>query len=120
MLAPLEARGIATSLEFDPAAELDVEREALCFRVAQEAVRNALKHSGADHVAVALQRSERRRPAARSATTAAASTSRRPAARRATSAPTCSATSPPRPAGRSAIDSAPGRGTVVALSLPAG
>ncbi|MFN8112257.1 MAG: sensor histidine kinase [Solirubrobacterales bacterium] len=58
MLAPLEARGIATSLDFDPAAGLDVEREALCFRVAQEAVRNALKHSGADRVAVSLRRSD--------------------------------------------------------------
>ncbi len=56
MLAPLEARGIATSLDYEAGLELDVEREALCFRVAQEAVRNALKHAGAAHVAVALRR----------------------------------------------------------------
>jgi len=57
MLAPLEARGIETSLEVDRATGLDFELEALCFRVAQEAVRNALKHSGAEHVAVMLGRS---------------------------------------------------------------
>ena len=54
MLAPLEARGIETALEFDRDVHLDTDREALCFRVAQEAVRNALKHAGADRVTVVL------------------------------------------------------------------
>jgi signal transduction histidine kinase len=58
MLAPLEARGIETSLEVGSGIDLDVEREALCFRVAQEAVRNALKHAGAGRVAVALEQSQ--------------------------------------------------------------
>jgi two-component system, NarL family, sensor kinase len=56
MLGPLEARGIATDLRFDPGVDLEVEGEALCFRVAQEAVRNALKHAGAAHVEVAVER----------------------------------------------------------------
>ena len=56
MLAPLEARGIETGLEIEEGLALGIEREALCFRVAQEAVRNALKHSGAAHVTVALGR----------------------------------------------------------------
>ena len=119
MLAPLEARGIATSLDFDPTAELDVEREALCFRVAQEAVRNALKHSGADRVAVALQRSEEGvrltisddgrgfDPAAAGEEEGHIGTDLlRDLAAEA--------------GGTIAIDSAPGRGTVVALSLPPG
>jgi len=56
MLAPLEARGIETSLAVDRAVDLGAEREALCFRVAGEAVRNALKHSGATRVDIALRR----------------------------------------------------------------
>ena len=59
MLAPLAARGIETTLRVDPDVRLDVEREALCFRVAGEAVRNAQKHSGAEHVSVTLERSGR-------------------------------------------------------------
>ena len=58
MLAPLEARGIETTFGFDPAVDLEVEQEALCFRVAQEAVRNALKHAGAAHVEVAVEPSD--------------------------------------------------------------
>ena len=118
MLAPLEARGIATSLDFDPTAELDVEREALCFRVAQEAVRNALKHSGADRVDVSLQRSEEGvrltiaddgrgfDPAAGGEEGHIGTDLLRDLAAEAK--------------GTIAIDSAPGRGTVVALSLPPG
>lgn len=58
MLAPLEARGIVTTLRFDPGAVLDTEQEALCFRVAQEAVRNALKHARAATVEVAVRASD--------------------------------------------------------------
>ncbi len=58
MLAPLEARGIETNLDFDPELDLEIEQEALCFRVAQEAVRNALKHAGAAHVEVAVAPSD--------------------------------------------------------------
>lgn len=54
MLSPLAARGIETELAFAADPELSVEEEALCFRVAGEAVRNALKHAGAGRVAVAL------------------------------------------------------------------
>lgn len=54
VLAPLEARGIEVSLQVDPGRELDDEEEALCFRVAQEAARNVLKHSGASRIDVAL------------------------------------------------------------------
>ena len=55
MLAPLDARGIETDFRFDPAVELAPEQEALCFRVAQEAVRNSLQHAGAARVAVELK-----------------------------------------------------------------
>jgi signal transduction histidine kinase len=56
MLAPLEARGIETSLEVDDDLDLDVEREALCFRVAGEAVRNAQKHAAPSRVDLVLER----------------------------------------------------------------
>ncbi len=58
MLAPLEARGVETSLGVDRAVDLDAAGEALCFRVAQEAVRNSLKHSGADRVSIKLDGGE--------------------------------------------------------------
>jgi signal transduction histidine kinase len=58
MLAPLAARGIATSLEVDDGLELGLEREALCFRVAGEAVRNAQKHAAPSRVDVALRRGD--------------------------------------------------------------
>jgi len=54
MLAPLEARGIETTFRFDLEVDLEEEQEALCFRVAQEALRNALKHAGAAHVEIAV------------------------------------------------------------------
>jgi signal transduction histidine kinase len=119
MLAPLAARGIETSLEFDPAVSLDVEREALCFRVAQEAVRNALKHAAADQVAVVLQRSEEGTRLTVSddgrgfdlATAGGAEGHIGTDLLRDLAA---------EAGGTISIDSAPGRGTVVALSLPAG
>jgi two-component system NarL family sensor kinase len=60
LLTSSEARGIATSLEIDPALELGHEAEALLFRVAQEAVRNVIKHAGARHVGVTVERSDGR------------------------------------------------------------
>lgn len=54
LLAPIAARGIETGLDFDDSVDLDVEEEALCFRVTQESVRNTLKHAGAHRVDVAL------------------------------------------------------------------
>ena len=54
LLAPLDARGIETRLAYDSGVELGLEREALCFRVAQEAVRNTLKHAHARRVEVTL------------------------------------------------------------------
>ena len=55
MLAPLDARGIETDFRFDPAVELGPEQEGLCFRVAQEAVRNSLQHAGAARVAIEMK-----------------------------------------------------------------
>jgi len=119
MLAPLEARGIETSLDVGPGIDLDVEREALCFRVAQEAVRNALKHAGAGCVAVALEQSQGAirltvtddgrgfDPATAAGATGHIGTDllRDLAAEL---------------EGEIRIDSEPGRGTEVALSLPSG
>jgi two-component system NarL family sensor kinase len=54
LLAPLEARGIATELEVDEGVSLDGEEEALAFRVAQEAIRNSLQHGAPSTVSVGL------------------------------------------------------------------
>ncbi|MEA2348304.1 MAG: two-component system, NarL family, sensor kinase [Thermoleophilaceae bacterium] len=57
LTVPLEARGLDAQVHVDPAIELSRDSEALAFRVAQEAVRNAAEHSGADHLEVQVQRS---------------------------------------------------------------
>ena len=52
LLTPLEERGIQTTLASAPDLELSDEVEALLFRVGQEALRNVVAHSGAQHVEV--------------------------------------------------------------------
>ena len=54
LLAPIATRGIDTELDFDENVRLDVEEEALCFRVTQESLRNTLKHADASRVDVRL------------------------------------------------------------------
>jgi signal transduction histidine kinase len=54
LLTASEARGLETSLEFDQEVELGREAEALFFRVAQEALRNVIKHAGATRVDVSV------------------------------------------------------------------
>jgi signal transduction histidine kinase len=55
VLAAASARGLETALEVDPGAALGRDTEALFFRVAQEAIRNSVKHSGGKHVRVSVQ-----------------------------------------------------------------
>jgi signal transduction histidine kinase len=50
------ARGIETSLEVQPELELRPETEALFFRVAQEALRNSIRHARAQHVRIEVGR----------------------------------------------------------------
>jgi signal transduction histidine kinase len=52
VLGSAEARGLETSLDVDPDLELEPGTEALFYRIAQEAVRNAVKHAGAAAVSV--------------------------------------------------------------------
>ena len=52
LLAASEARGIETALDVDDELELGRDTEALFFRVAQEAMRNVIKHADAKHVRV--------------------------------------------------------------------
>jgi signal transduction histidine kinase len=52
LLGTASGRGLETSLDVDPDLRLEPETEALFFRVAQEAVRNAVKHAGAESVSV--------------------------------------------------------------------
>jgi signal transduction histidine kinase len=55
LLTGAEARGVATSLDVDP-TPLGADQEALLFRVAQEAVRNVVKHAGASRLDVRVHR----------------------------------------------------------------
>jgi two-component system, NarL family, sensor kinase len=54
LLAPVGARGIETHLEVPEALALPAEDEALLFRVAQEAVRNAAAHAHPHKLAVTV------------------------------------------------------------------
>ena len=60
LLSPLEPSGIATSLEVDDpprAGDRSADRDALVYRVAREAIRNAQAHAAPHAVRVALTRS---------------------------------------------------------------
>ena len=56
----LRSRQVAVELDVpgDVAARLDADGERLVFRVAQECLRNVVRHSGARHVVVALERQD--------------------------------------------------------------
>ena len=58
LLGAASARGLETSLDVDPGLRLEPETEALFFRIAQEAVRNAVKHAGAESVSVRMAATE--------------------------------------------------------------
>jgi len=60
LLAPCTRRGLETHLEMDGAGELAPEVEALFFRATQEALRNVMKHAGAKHVDVEVERTNGR------------------------------------------------------------
>jgi two-component system, NarL family, sensor kinase len=56
MVSPLENRGFEVALDVPTDLELDSATEDLLYRVAQEGVRNAVKHSGARRVEVVVDR----------------------------------------------------------------
>jgi signal transduction histidine kinase len=56
LVSSARARGIETSLEVQPELELQPETEALFFRVAQEALRNSIRHARAQHVRIEVGR----------------------------------------------------------------
>ena len=49
-----------TTLDVEADLDLDADVEALVFRTAQEAVRNALAHAGAERIAVSVDRPDGR------------------------------------------------------------
>ena len=59
LLDPLIDRGIETRVEIEGDMDLDSETERLLYRGAQEGLRNALRHSGASAVGVAVERDGR-------------------------------------------------------------
>jgi signal transduction histidine kinase len=54
LVAPLESRGVHARVELPPGLRLEPDAEALMFRTAQEALRNVMAHSDADHVDVSV------------------------------------------------------------------
>lgn len=56
LLAPLPGAGVRTDLQVPDGLELSRRDEALIFRVAQEAVRNTVRHAGATVLSVRLSR----------------------------------------------------------------
>jgi two-component system, NarL family, sensor kinase len=56
MVGPLESRGFSVSLDVPPDLDLDEKSEELLYRVAQEGIRNVVKHSGATEVQVGVRR----------------------------------------------------------------
>ncbi len=54
LVSPLQANGLEVSLTIDGAERLDREREALVYRVAQEAVRNVIAYADAGSVRIEL------------------------------------------------------------------
>jgi signal transduction histidine kinase len=54
LVAPLEARGVHARVELPPGLRLEPDAEALMFRTAQEALRNVMAHSDANHVDVSV------------------------------------------------------------------
>jgi signal transduction histidine kinase len=59
LLGAAGGRGLETSLDVDPDLRLEPETEALFFRAAQEAARNAVKHSGAGSLSVRVAATEK-------------------------------------------------------------
>ena len=59
VVAPLAAAGVTIDLDVPGDLELPQAAEALLFRVAQEAVRNAHRHSHAEHVEIRARAEER-------------------------------------------------------------
>jgi signal transduction histidine kinase len=56
LLAPLGERGIATEMDIDVAPALPSETEGVLYRVAQEAVRNAVAHASPSAITLAVAR----------------------------------------------------------------
>jgi two-component system NarL family sensor kinase len=54
LVAPLESRGVHARVELPPGLRLEPDAEALMFRTAQEALRNVMAHSDANHVDVSV------------------------------------------------------------------
>jgi two-component system, NarL family, sensor kinase len=60
LVAPLRAAGVEAEVDVAAGLELSAAAEALLFRVAQEGVRNVLRHAGATHATVSAERRDGR------------------------------------------------------------
>jgi signal transduction histidine kinase len=54
LVAPLESHGVHARVDLPPGLRLEPDAEALMFRTAQEALRNVMAHSDAEHVDVSV------------------------------------------------------------------
>jgi signal transduction histidine kinase len=60
LVAPLSGRGITVQRDISPTVRIPADAEALIFRVAQEALRNVVKHAKAQTVALSLRQDDRK------------------------------------------------------------
>lgn len=58
LLARAQSDGLATRLTYDRGVAFDPDDEALAFRVAQEAIRNTLKHAHASEIEITVSRTD--------------------------------------------------------------
>jgi two-component system, NarL family, sensor kinase len=118
LLSPLRGRGVEVSVEVDEGLGLPHELDALNFRVAQEAVRNAARYSGASSIAVRVAGEDERAVLTVVDDGSGFEPDREPAGDNGHFGLRLLSELARDAGGALEVDSAPGRGTTVRLELP--